>query len=55
MSIAVPLTIAIQHSSSISSNFAIITSLILISFVLYLSVVTIYYGGSVKEYEEKEK
>lgn len=42
---ATSIMLATQNGSSISPTFALITSMIVLSGIIYLSVATIYYGG----------
>lgn len=47
--------ISTQNGSSISPIFALLTSIIVSAFVIYLSLATIYYGGLYEAIKSKFK
>ena len=47
--------IATQNGSGISPTFAFVTSIIVLSAIIYLSVATIYYGGQKTEEKNIDK
>ena len=52
---ATSVMLATQNGSSISPTFALVTSIIVSAFVIYLSLATIYYGGLYEAIKSKFK